>query len=425
MEEKELIQLHADQIRANRWFDRSGPLQRLFDFLLTCSLEGRAPKEIEIAIDAFGKDPSFDVTQDAHVRVYVHKLRRRLDEFYSGPGAQLPERLVVPRGEYRLAIQRPVAAPAATPHRWRPPRWAVASVVGVVALAGLLLGAYRIGTERADTDIDAVRDSSVWVPLLDDDRPVYIVVGDYYIFGERNDHDANSSVERLVRDFSINSRDDLSSHLVQHPETASRYVDLNLAYLPIGSAFAVRDIMPVLARKNRRVRVALASSLDPEVFKSAHVIYIGYLSGLGMLSDFVFAGSRFSIGQSYDELIDLQTGEPYLSEAGTLSGNTGSYRDYGYFSTFGGPNGVQHLIIAGNRDTALMQVAEMLTDPARLRELTSRAKGAGAFEALYEVLGVEGKNIQGKLLLASPLNPTDFPHDNEAERPAVRAAQAK
>ena len=37
-----------------------------------------------------------DVRQDAVVRVYVHKLRRKLDDYYAGPGAQETLRLSLP-----------------------------------------------------------------------------------------------------------------------------------------------------------------------------------------------------------------------------------------------------------------------------------------------------------------------------------------
>ncbi len=80
------------------------------------------------------------------------------------------------------------------------------------------------------------------------------------------------------------------------------------------------------------------------------------------------------------------------------------YRDYGYFSTFAGPNGNQNLIIAGTRDTALMQIAETVTGRRKLAELQQHAGESHAFEALYEVYGMHHTNMEAKLLLAEPLN---------------------
>src|SRR5690606_14056358 len=123
-----------------------------------------------------------------------------------------------------------------------------------------------------------------------DQRPILIVLGDYYIFGEMNEQ---LDVERLVREFSINSRQDLERYLKRNPEVEGRYIDLGLGYLPISAGFALREVMPVLGDAAKRVRVTVMSALDPAEIKSSHVIYIGYLSGMGMMQDLVFAGSRF------------------------------------------------------------------------------------------------------------------------------------
>src|SRR5262249_46422284 len=107
----EQLQLQADRFRASGLLGKPGALSRLFDYLLTRSLSGEAPKEIEIAHQVFAKGTSFDVSQDSVVRVYVHRLRRRLDEYYErtpGPDG----RMVIPKGEYRLTLEQ-AAAPVA------------------------------------------------------------------------------------------------------------------------------------------------------------------------------------------------------------------------------------------------------------------------------------------------------------------------
>jgi hypothetical protein len=416
------IDFHVTRIRASGILGRSELLQKLFDFLVVCAHAGRVPKEIEIAIDGFGKDARFDASQDALVRVYVHKLRRRLEEFYAGAGRDDTERLVIPRGEYRLAIEAREAAealPVVLP-AWqlRLPRltrreWFAGSAIAILLAVVGVLGTLQWQASRGDSEFAAARRSAIWAPLLDDELPIYVVLGDYYIFGE---HDAGRGVERLVRDFSINSRDDLEQRLLNEPQLARRYEDLNLTYLPTASAYALRNVMPILAAANKRVRVVMASQLDAAVLKSAHIIYIGYLSGLGgMLREIVFAGSRFNIGNSFDELVDATTGASYMSEAGEPPGDAVRYRDYGYFSTFSGPNGNRNLIIAGMRDTALMQTAETVTGSRRLAELTRRGDTRdGAFEALYEVYGVNGTNIEARLLLTAPLHSGDIWRESQA-----------
>ena len=109
MSDPESLQALAARIRATDALGRSQLIQKLFDFLIECSATGRAPKETEVAIEVFGKDMDFDVAQDAMVRVYVHKLRRKLEEYYSGAGRGEPNRLTIPKGAYRFMIDDPTA----------------------------------------------------------------------------------------------------------------------------------------------------------------------------------------------------------------------------------------------------------------------------------------------------------------------------
>jgi hypothetical protein len=211
-------------------------------------------------------------------------------------------------------------------------------------------------------------------------------------------------VKRLIREFSINSPGDLEQYLNVHPELADHYMDVNLNYLPTATAFALRDIMPLLASANRRVRVTMASDLNPATLTHAHIVYVGYLSGMGMLHDLVFSGSRFAPGDSYDEVLDRSTGTRYMSQAAVPFRGDDKYHDYGYFATFPGPTGNQILIIAGMRDVALMQTAAEVSGRSTIDQLTASAGVAQSFEALYDVDGMERTNIGGKLLLTSKLD---------------------
>src|SRR3954471_13438653 len=90
------------RIRAGGVLGRSQALMRLVDYLADPAREGRPLREADVAQDVFGRE--LDLSGDASVRVYIHRLRRKLDEFYAGPGADEPHRLVIPVGDYRLEV---------------------------------------------------------------------------------------------------------------------------------------------------------------------------------------------------------------------------------------------------------------------------------------------------------------------------------
>jgi hypothetical protein len=269
-------------------------------------------------------------------------------------------------------------------------------------------------THGGERELMAARRSAPWSQLLKSDAPTLLVMGDYYIFGET---DECAGVDRLVREYSINSREDLDAWLMDNPTAMGTYRDLDLYYLPVGAASALRNVTPILAggaSRPENLRVVMASDLTPEMLKRNNMDYLGYISGLGVLRGPVFAGSRFRIGDTYDELYDSRTKVTYVSQEGGPSKGEASHRDYGYVAAFKGPEGNRILIIAGVRDTGLMQAAEALASPTRLKALTRAAGKGDSFEALYEAQGIQRSSLSGRLVVAAPRSATN-PWSSETE----------
>lgn len=404
----DLLREQVDRVRKAGVLGRSSLMHNLFEYLARCAGTGETPREIDIAVEVFGRGEGFDVSQDASVRVYIHRLRQKLDDYYADEGSQESRRLVIPKGDYRLALeeqegatQTPAeaeAAPAGPAPRRR--IWLAAAAALLLVNAGIWAALWP---RPADDDLVQTRQSAFWSPILNDQRLIVVAVGDYYIFGELGD---DLNVQRLVREFSVNSREDLYEFQMMYPDKAGHYVDMGLRYLPTSAAHALARVIPVLspsAAVERRVRVVLSSQLTPSMIKSADIVYVGYLSALGPLLEPVFAGSRFSVGDSYDEIIDDKTGTRYLSEINRYEQEGRTTRDYGLISTFKGPTGNHIVILAGTRDVAIRQMAEEVTDSAALGGLAPDG-AEGAFEALFEVEAMEQYNMGAKLIAASPID---------------------
>jgi hypothetical protein len=273
-------------------------------------------------------------------------------------------------------------------------------VLGMALGAGIALQ----GAARAPAAA-AVAKTPLWADMLDDDLPILLVVGDYYIYGEL---DERGDVARLVRDFSVGSSKELDELMMNDPTLLARYLDLDLTYLPTGSAFALLDVLRVLYTSDKSVRVVSMSEMNEAALKSNHVIYVGYLSALDKLEDFVFASSTLAIGYTYDELRNMDTGELYTSEAGMPESNR-NYRDYAFISTFPGPGGNQLMIVAGTRDAGLMQAAHSLADPVFVASIEQQRPDAAkaeppSFEMLYEVTGYGRTNLDAMLVHTASLN---------------------
>jgi hypothetical protein len=153
-----------DAVLQSGLFDKAPRLGMFFRYICERHLEGRADeiKEYSIALEALGRSADFDPKKDSIVRVEAHRLRRRLQEYYRGEGANHPVCIVIPNGQYRPqfiihpvlpeplpepphANEKPIpvlAAPAL--HR----RWpAISIIVLAAAIAGFLV--IRMARHRA------------------------------------------------------------------------------------------------------------------------------------------------------------------------------------------------------------------------------------------------------------------------------------
>jgi hypothetical protein len=408
----------AERFRSSGAIGRAEVVGRLFDFLLEQTLAGRSPKETEVAHEVFGRTPAYDGSQDASVRVHIHRLRKKLDELHAGTSG---ERLTIPRGEYRLAL---VAGGKAREDYAPPARSSEAETLPIVEPSGRTVGAWirtllialgvgivaGLGIASAsglgrDRGANALSSTDFWQPLAVSKASTFVITGDYYLFGEAAD---TFTVTRLIRENSINSQRDLDDYLMARPEYIGRFVDLGLHYSPVSAGYAMSDLLPVVndltkSAGVRRPYVVTMSRFAPEALKRSNIVYIGFLNALGMLRDPLFEASGFALGRSYDDLVDRASGKHYVADGPRPASSRSPGRNFAYLASLPGPTGNHIRIIAGTVDAAVMQAAEIAIDKAQLEEIARQVGGAAAFEALYEVRTLGTLNLGSKLILARPL----------------------
>lgn len=96
------IRLALHKVLNSPEFNSVVQLRSFLNYVVTKSIEDR-PDEIKgytIAVEALGRDASFDPVSDPIVRVEAARLRRRLDKYYAGSGADDPLVIEIPKGTY-------------------------------------------------------------------------------------------------------------------------------------------------------------------------------------------------------------------------------------------------------------------------------------------------------------------------------------
>lgn len=401
----ELEQL-CQRIISSGILGRSKHYAAMLQYLVKCSLENRQPKEIELATEVLGKGEDFDVSTDSSVRVYVHQLRKKLNTYFEQNELDAPYKLIIPKGKYSLAAIAP--APLAKPANFSVAKFGLSNTLLAAVFVLLSVNLFYMFNQQGEAGrppTQLAANHPVWDSVLRDEQPILLVMGDYYIFGELN---ANGNVARMVREFNVNSSSDLEDLRFSDIERTENYLDLDLSYMPEGSAFALAKIVPILQASGKTVNIAMMSDLTSADIRSNHIVYIGYISALEKLTAMTFAGSGLKLGRSYDELFSTKTAEYYTSDAG-LPEEGEPFRDYGLFSTFPASTDTQVVLISGMRDAGLMHTAQALSDASALDDLvvaidSDTDEAVASFEALYEVFGIDRLNFDANLVYTNSLD---------------------
>ena len=161
-------------------------------YIVEAVLDGRGDtlKERVVGVDALGRDPQYDTTQDAVVRNVAIEVRKRLAQYYHHleaghddglrielpAGSYVPELLLeAPKSPPDMEPATPLPAPEETGVKVIPARptkqsWAKWSLVlSVTALA--IVAAALVFRDPSDFD-------EFWAPLVKDGNPIQICVGE-------------------------------------------------------------------------------------------------------------------------------------------------------------------------------------------------------------------------------------------------------
>lgn len=405
-----------EKIRRSGALGRSPTYTKLLDYLAEKTIEGAICSEISVAVDVFDKDAEFDVSSDSTVRVYIYNLRKKLDSYYEKEGLLDETRLVIPKGEYRLVTTKQSPIPQAVEkdiaaHWWHRDfnfSGKVIAGLGAVLISSMIIllsYAFNLNAVELTPSDEQLR---FWGTAFTDEKPIKVVIGDYYIFGESTVNDDY----RLIREFSINSAADLEDW-PQTLDSASDTIrfDLGLTYLPRGSAYALAEIVQVCQEFGKTVRVTMMSELKADDLREYHIFYIGYVSGMDVLEEYTFSASDFEVGFSYDELVDTKSSKFYVSSLIDAEEKR-SFVDYGILSSYSVADGNRVVIIAGTRDAGLMEVSELAASKNLLSRMDLEQDAqAEAFFSVYEVNGFNLTNVNSRLISSQYLDSENVTRD--------------
>lgn len=429
MNKNEIILQQVEEIGRSGRLGKSDIYAKLLAYLAQRSVDGSRPKEIEIAIDVFGRDASFDVAQDALVRVYIHKLRRKLESYYRANTEPHEFELQLPKGSYQLEVIHIPEQKTETQTATNKRPYLGLALLAVIAL--LLINAtlliHQASERTASPETLDVSHSYVWSDMLRDERPLLIVLGDLFVFSELNDQFEEI---REIRDLRINSLSDLNHLTEMKPDLKAKYRSFSTSYLPKSTMYGLNYVIPVVQSAGKEITFRLMSRLTEEERRQNNLIYIGFLNSMGDLGKLTFERSRFMPHPSYLLLVDKQSGDIFAGEGDINESYSDRYLDYGLFAKYRGPDDNHIMVFAAIRNAGLAYTAGAITSAPQLDNLENylEANGIdpnGSFEALYEISGFDYDSLDNKVSVAGKLADGAIANEaaNEASPPSPHPDQ--
>ena len=403
------VREHLEDVLASPSFRSTEKYSMLLRYLVDRTLADETPHEMDIAIDVFGKDQTYDPAESSSVRVCVHQLRKKLDEYYSRDNAQSAIRLNIPKGSYRVSFGAPLLpfVPPSVSGRsavYERPKKRRLTAVSCLLAASLVVNALLL--LQASLPLDSAKvpppaGEFAWEGLLEGPEPILIGLGDVFFFTEI---DPYSKQQRYVRDIRVNSVQELQ-RLFQDDIGANVHAS-ELTYLPKSIALALEAVLPAANATGKPVSLKLMSEVTAKDLRENDFIYVGFLRSMGVLGDYFLRTSNFSVESPFLGLSRKDTGETF-AWSGDLFGQT---RDYGLFAKMSGPGQGEIVVFTGISGIGMLHAVRALTDQASSHELERYLRTTlngipSGVEVLFEVLGYDRVDLEARTTVVSAVVP--------------------
>ncbi|MGD9929663.1 MAG: hypothetical protein AB7U05_06560, partial [Mangrovibacterium sp.] len=344
---------------------------------------GENPKEFQIADDVFGK--KMNSGKEVNIRVYIHNLRKKLEEYYQTEGKEDEFKLKLPKGEYRVhfqysqlkLVQKKLLVQA-------PTLLAISLLVLAMSVLTVFYLPYRSTLP-------------FWKPFLKKDFPVFLVLGDHYFFRSQ----IATGKMSTVRDNHINSDADYELFLKQNPEKLGEMDKSDITYINNQAPIGLFYFMNLLGGGKTESTMNYSSRVRMEDFRNHHFIFIGSFKTLQfMTATTEKMGIRYDIQKSE---LEYRTSDSIL----TFDNHSDDFLNYEYASVakFVTNDGRHILFFLCDNDIGNIALAKYFTDKETLKSFEKALKPLDSqnFKGIFEVKGQKRTDFEIKLIRIDPL----------------------
>ena len=398
------IRTYLSKILQSSEFQNSTKYQKLLEYLVDSTLAGKVPKEFTIAMELFGAEIKDDTLGETNIRVYIHNVRKKLDTYYINDGKNDKIQFKIPKGRYKVEFVK------RKDHRNifnRRSTILLLSVIVILVLADIYL--FRFNPAPSGRKFNSAHDGTLWNDFMDQEVPLAVVIGDYYLLKESTFSDRS----RFLRDVRINSESDFDRFLEENPEYSKSLTRTRHTFMGKYAATCINELGRLLYTEGKEMKVILASEFQWQTIKNSNIVYIGSFKSTGMLGQLTKNSNfQFNLYPNSLEFLDVEKDSLfYYYPLG--SDIYDSYEtDYCVVTKLPGLGFQDVLMFLSVRDIGLIETVNYFTHDETLNYFEKLLKSKNLeddyFEACFMIQGMDRNSMGIELLHINRLPASSF-----------------
>lgn len=358
---KDQIQIHLHEILESKTFSRSNVNVTLLKYLVNATLEKKNLKESSIGQELFGKD--YDpIKNDNKVRVYVHNLRKKLDDYYTQENSKSTYRFVIEKGQYEVSFLLNT-----NKKRNRLTYLGLAFTAVIVMLLQFILSKDK-------------NEATFWKNFSSNQNDNTVLVGDHFTIAGS----LQTGGRGIIRDYAINSENELSELLSARPDLGKNLKANRFTYITKMGTYSINRLSQFFTQQKIDYNLMLNSEWDKSRFGNENILFVGQYKTMGFLQNIFnekhpnFRYQNMNI--TYINPIDNST-ETYVPKADSV------VVDYTFVSKTKVRKDTELLMFLSDHDIGAIQAIEYFTNSDSLDSFYSRHNIDDEFTALFKVSG--------------------------------------
>jgi len=373
-------------------FSGSKNSRKLLSYLTNASITGKSPTETTIALELFGRDKNFNPNDDSIIRVYVHNLRKKLENYYRNEGINDKIGIEIPKGHYEARFVQISPKPnKIPPHKYNISLIILCAIACIQIFLFLWLWKEKtaITTHNVNIKPQGNFPQLFWADSLKNDLSFLIVIGDHFFFQE---YQINLHKWQLIRDFNINSISDFDQFRIQNPKIKLKI--FNDSYFPTSYISELMRLSNIIySISDNKIHYCCASNLQTYNLEEQNIVFYGTINTLGTLNRF-FSDSLITIEDLNNSVTLPSITEETSKTFSALSEPGGKNKDYAVIKKVQGANKNNILIITSFHQAGLINAVKFLRKEKTAKILKESFiekfnKIPSDFVILLEVVGCE------------------------------------